>query len=107
MNIVKVKKIQEVNTENTALIIAQNQELVQYTNKLKLQLAKSYTAIQKVEKLQKENIALKNTNAKLEQENHKLKNYIERTFEVVNHLFSFPIDRFKRIVDNFIRSLEK
>ena len=69
-------KIQEVNTENTALIIAQNQELVQYTNKLKLQLAKSYTAIQKVEKLQKENIALKNTNAKLEQENHKLKNYI-------------------------------
>lgn len=36
-----------------------------------------------------------------------LKNYIEKTFEVVKHLFDFPKDRFKRIVDNFIKTFDK
>lgn len=99
------EEIRPIDTQNTALIIAQNKELVKYTNKLKVQLAKSYTAIRAVEKLQKDNIHLRQENEELERENHKLKNYIEKTFEVIKNLFSFPIDRFKRLVDNFVKNL--
>ena len=95
------------STQNTSLVLAQNKELVEYTNKLKVQLAKSYAAIKQSENLQNENIKLKKEIIKLRIENHRLKNYIKKTFEVVKHLFSFPIDRFKRIVDNFIKEIEK
>jgi len=43
----------------------------------------------------------------LKRENHKLKNYINKTFEVVKHLFNFPLDTFKRLVDNFVKSFDK
>ena len=43
------EQIQPINTQNTSLILQQNQELIEYTNKLKIQLSKSYTAINKVE----------------------------------------------------------
>ena len=43
------EKIQPINTKNKNLIIPQNKELVKYSNKLKIQLAKSYTAIERVE----------------------------------------------------------
>lgn len=46
-------------------------------------------------------------NEKLKIENHKLRNYIARTFEVVKHLFNFPIDSFNRIVNKFIKDIEK
>ena len=46
-------------------------------------------------------------NEELKRENLKLKNYIERTFEVVKNLFNFPIDRFKRLVNNFVEYFEK
>lgn len=101
------EQIQPINTQNTALILQQNQELVQYTNKLKIQLSKSYTAINKIEKLQQENLNLKYENERLKKENYKLKNYIEKTFEVVKHLFNFPIDSFKRLVNNFVKHFEK
>ena len=78
-----------------------------YTNRLKVQLSKSYTAIKKVEELQKDNINLRQENEELKRENIKLKNYIEKTFAVVKNLFSFPLDRFKRLVDNFVQHFEK
>ena len=101
------EQIQPINTKNTDLLIQQNQQLITYTNKLKLQLSKSYTAIKKVEKLQQENTNLKIQNKELKNENYKLKNYINKTFEVVKHLFNFPIDRFRRLVDNFVNYFEK
>ena len=101
------EEIKQINTTNTSVMLAQNKELVEYTNKLKLQLAKSYTAIRQVENLRKENIHLQEENNKLKQENKNLKNYIEKTFEVVKYLFSFPIDRFKRMVDNFVKNFER
>ena len=101
------EEIQPIDTKNKALIIQQNKELIKYTNKLKIQLSKSYSAINKVEKLQQENMNLKYENEELKKENNKLKNYIEKTFEVVKNLFSFPIDRFKRIVNNFVQYFEK
>lgn len=104
---IEQEETKTIETQNTALIVQQNKELIQYTRKLKQQLAKSYVAIQKVENLQKENTELKYENQRLQQENHQLRNYIERTFEAVKHLFSFPIDTFKRLVDNFVRNFEK
>jgi len=101
------EEIKPLETQNTALILAQNQELVKYTNKLKLQLTKSYKAIEKVQALQKENIDLKYENQELKRENHKLRNYIEKTSEVVKHLFDFPIDSLKRIIGNFMKNMEK
>lgn len=47
------EQVEPINTTNTVLVVQQNKQLVEYTNKLKLQLAKSYTAIQKAENLQK------------------------------------------------------
>ena len=96
-----------INTKNTDLILQQNQQLITYTNKLKLQLSKSYTAIKKIKKLQQENTNLKIENKELKNENYKLKNYINKSFEVVKHLFNFPIDRFRRLVDNFVNYFEK
>ena len=101
------EEIKPLETKNEALIIRQNQELVQYTNRLKLQLTKAYKAINKLQELQAENMKLKQENNTLKQENYKLKDYISKTFEVVKHLFDFPIDRFKRIVNNFVKNLEK
>ena len=99
--------IQPINHKNTDLIIQQNNELIKYTNKLKVQLSKSYNAINKLEELQKENINLKYENRELKKENNKLKNYINKTFEVVKHLFNFPMDTFKRLVDNFVKHFER
>ena len=87
--------------------MAQNKELITYTNKLKLQLSKCYKAIETVTKLKKENSVLQTENQKLKSENSNLKNYIYNTFEVVKHLFDFPKDRLKRLVDNFIKHFEK
>ena len=53
------KEIKPINTKNTSLIIQQNNELIKYTNKLKVQLSKSYTTINKLEELQQENTNLK------------------------------------------------
>ena len=101
------EQITPLETKNTSLILKQNQELINYTNKLKLNLSKSYTAINQLEKVKNENTNLIYENKKLKEENNKLKTYINRTFEVVKNLFDFPIDRFKRLVDNFIKQFEK
>ena len=93
--------------QTTALIVKQNQELVQYTKKLKVQLAKSFHSIQRVKDLEKENQTLKQENQNLKKENSRLKNYIKRAFEAVKVLFDFPIDRFKRLVDGFMEELKK
>ncbi len=101
------EEINPLNTQNKDLIVAQNKELVKYVNKLKLHLSKSYTAIKTMEKLQKENINLRYENQELKRENHNLKNYISKTFEVIKHLFNFPVDTFKRLVDNFAKTFDK
>lgn len=101
------EQIKPIETQNTSLIIQQNKELIKYTNKLKTQLAKSYTAVNRLEKLEKENTNLKYENSKLKRENNRLKNYINKTFEVVKHLFNFPLDTFKHLVDNFVKHFEK
>ena len=102
----KNEQIESINTQNTSLVIAQNQKLIKYVNKLKLQLSKSYKAINNFEQLKNENIKLKIENENLKRENYKLRNYISRTFEVVKYLFDFPLDSFKRIVNNFTKEFK-
>ena len=101
------EQIQPINTKNPELILEQNSKLIKHTNKLKEQLSKSYMAINRVEKLEKENYILKQENEELKKENSKLRNYIQKTFEVVKHLFDFPLDRFKRLVDNFTKYFQR
>ena len=101
------EQIESISTKNTNLILQQNKELVQYTNKLKLQFSKTYPLIKRAEQLQKENTHLKIENMNLKSENSKLKNYIDKTFEVVKHLFNFPTKLFKNIVEDFITHIEK
>ncbi len=90
-----------------ALILAQNKELIKYSNKLKLHLSKAYKAIETVEVVNQENVNLRHENEYLKKENIKLMNYIENTFEVVHHLFDFSKNSLKYLVDNFIKSFEK
>lgn len=101
------EQIQPINTKNTDLVLKQNQELIEYTNKLKVNLSKVCNVINKVEELQKENVHLKHENEHLRQENNKLQDYIHKTFEVVNRLFDFPMESLKRLVNNFVRHFEK
>lgn len=101
------EEIKPLETKNTSLILEQNNKLIKLTNNLKLQLTKSYRAMELIEKLKVENRNLKYENEKLQKENITLKNYIQNTFEVVKHLFNFPIDRLKRIINNFIKDIEK
>lgn len=101
------EQIKSISTKNTNLILQQNKELVQYTNKLKLQFSKTYPLIKRAEQLQKENTYLKTENMNLKSENRKLKNYIDKTFEVVKHLFNFPTKLLKNIVEDFITHIEK
>ena len=96
--------IKNLETQNTSLILAQNKQLIYYNKKLKDYLLKSLKAIDKVSKLQEENDVLRSQNQKLSEKNKKLTNYIDNTFEVIKHLFNFPIDSLKRIINNFIKT---
>lgn len=99
--------IQELNTNDVAKLCKQNKELIEKNKKLKLNLSKAYIAIKQLSQLKQENISLTLENQKLRQENINLRNYISKTFEVVKHLFDFPIDKLKIVVNNFIKSYEK
>lgn len=102
----KTQPIEQLETKNLDLIVAQNKQLIQYNKKLKSYLVKSFKSIERVTELQEENNDLRCENQELKRENYKLSNYIEKTFEVVKLLFDFPIDRLKRLVDNFIKSVK-
>lgn len=103
----QAEPIKQLETQDLSLILMQNKQLIQYNKKLKNYLLKSYKAIDASSLLQQENADLRHENQKLQEKNAKLTNYIEKTFEVVKHLFNFPKDRLKRLVDNFIKGIDK
>ena len=100
-------KVQPLNTKNSNLLLEEDKKLIKYTNKLKLQLSKSYTAINEIEKLREENNNLKCENETLKKENHKLKNYIDKTLEYVSILFNFSKITLKNLIDNFVKHFER
>lgn len=103
----KTQPLEQLETQNTSLILTQNRQLLQYNKRLKSYLIKSFKAIEKTTELQEKNNDLRKENQELIKENYKLLNYIEKTFEVVKLLFDFPVNRLKSIVDNFINSKNK
>ena len=74
-------------------------------------LAKRYTKVKnivdntlyKAKQIEQENRRLNQEMNYLEREKTKLEEYINNVFEVVKVLFDFPVDRLKRIIDNFIK----
>ena len=88
-------------------MLEQNKRLIKYTNKLKLQLSKSYTAINEIEKLREENNNLKCENETLKNEKHKLQSYIDKTLEYVSILFDFSKVTLKNLIDTFVKHFER
>lgn len=100
-------EMQPLKTKNNALLVQQNQDLIQYINKLKIQLAKSYKAIENIETLKQENSNLKYTNEELKRENYRLKNYIDKTYEYISFLINIPKKSIKNMIDEFIEAIRK
>ena len=77
-------------------------------------LANRYTQVKnivedtmlKAEKVQKENIELRQNNQRLKTENSRLKDYIDKTFEYVSLLFDFSKERLKNLVNSFIEKFK-
>ena len=77
-------------------------------------LAKQYTRVKTItdnmlvnqEKLQQENEELKEEITYLEEENNRLNNFLEKTYEYVSILFNFPKDRLKRLVKDFVNKMK-
>lgn len=77
-------------------------------------LAKQYTKVKvihennqfKIERLEKDYEELENEYEQIEKTNRWLRHYINKTFECVSVLFDYPIDRLKRIVNNFVKGLK-
>lgn len=95
------EEIQPADSKNTDLIVQQNKELIQYTNKLKLQLSKSINSIQYSNKLTQENIRLKQENTELKNKNNILLKYIHKIFKVVYLVYDLPKEAFKLMIDSF------
>ena len=100
-------EMQPLKTKNNALLVQQNQDLIQYINKLKILLAKSYKAIENIETLKQENSNLKYTNEELKRENYRLKNYIDKTYEYISFLINIPKKSIKNMIDEFIEAIRK
>ena len=96
------EEIQPSDSKNTDLIVQQNKELIQYTNKLKLQLSKSINVVQRVEELQIENNVLKQENETLKRKNHTLLKYINKAIDLVYLWFNFPKDSFQYILNHLV-----
>ncbi len=101
------EKVQHLETKNTSLIVQQNKELIEYTNKLKLQLSKSINAVQSVEILQNENTKLKQENTHLKYQNNILLKYLNKAIELVYVWFNFPKDSFKYILNSLVNDNDK
>lgn len=99
--------IKETSSNSLALVIAENKQLVKHCNRLREYCITSVNTFDKCKEYEEYITCLEKENANLKYENNKLRNYIEKIFEVARNLFDFPIDRFKRLVDNFIRNLER
>ena len=99
-------QIKAVDNNNLQMVVAQNQKLILYTNKLKNYLTKSFKAIERVNILQTENQELRQENSKLKKENMRLKDYINNTFEYVSLLFDFSTETLHRLVDNWCNRLK-
>ena len=98
---------QEVETEDIELLKKEYKRVIKKFNTLAKQYTKvkviSENNVKNYEEVKQENEKLERDNKKLENKINSLKKYINKTFECVSILFDFPIERLKRIVNNFVR----
>lgn len=96
----------ELETNNIDLLKQDYRRIIKKFNTL----AKQYTRIkvindstlEKIESLKHDYTNLKSEYSKVKNNNNWLKCYLSKTFEYVSILFDFPIDRLKRLVNNYI-----
>lgn len=99
--------IKETTSNSLDLVVAENKKLVKHCNRLREYCITSVNTFNKCLEYETEIKNLKKENSFLKEKIKNLKNYIEKTFEVVKHLFHFPINSFKNIVDNLIKHENK
>ncbi len=96
----------ELETNNIDLLKQDYRRIIKKFNTL----AKQYTRIkvindstlEKIESLKQDYTNLKSEYSKVKNNNNWLKRYLSKTFEYISILFDFPIDRLKRLVNNYI-----
>ena len=101
---------QEIVTKNFKELQVDYKRVIKKFNTL----AKQYTRVKTItdnmlinqEKLQQENEELKEEITYLEEENNRLNNFLEKTYEYVSILFNFPKDRLKRLVKSFVDKMK-
>ena len=101
-----VKTEQEITTNTMEEIRTDYPRLIKKINTL----AKQYTKIkvindstlEKIENLKQDYTNLKSEYSKVKNNNNWLKHCLNKTFEYVSILFDFPIDRLKRLVNDYI-----
>lgn len=98
---------QEIETEDIELLKKEYKRVIKKFNTLAKQYTKvkviSENSVKNYEEVKQENEKLERDNKRLENKINSLKKYINKTFECVSILFDFPIERLKRIVNNFVR----
>ena len=99
--------IKETTSNSLDLVVAENKKLVKHCNRLREYCITSVNTFNKCLEYETEIKNLKKENSFLKEKIKNLKNYIEKTFEVVKHLFHFPINSFKNIVENLIKHENK
>ena len=101
---------QELQTNNIEELRIDYKRVIKKFNTL----AKHYTRVKTItdklilsqENLQQENQELKEEKSYLENENNRLTDFLEKTYEYVSILFNFPKDRLKRLVKNFVDKMK-
>ena len=101
-----VKTEQEITTNNIDELRTDYRRIIKKFNTL----AKQYTKIkvindstlEKIENLKQDYTNLKSEYSKVKNNNNWLKHCLNKTFEYVSILFDFPIDRLKKLVNDYI-----
>ena len=85
----------------------QNKELITYINKLKIELSKAYTAIEKSIVLEEENKRVTQENIRLQKENTLLRRYIDKTYEYISYLINIPKKSIRNMINIFFKELKE
>lgn len=101
----------ELETNNIDLLKQDYRRIIKKFNTLQKQYTKikitNDNTLESIEKLQKDCEKLQKEKHHLNKYINYLKLYIDKIFEVVNLTFDFPKDRFKNIVNNYLKSLQE
>ena len=97
---------QELNTDNIEELRQDYKRIIKKFNTLAKQYTKikviNNSTVEKVERLEHDYNNLENEYFKTRKKLNSLTHYLNKTFEYVSLLFDFPINRLKRLINNYI-----